>query len=141
MIVWNSFLSYFLLTGDKVKLYTFSILAMALLLRRREIVLQSFNWLSKISTRKLLVSLMGLALLVRMAWIVWSPHTQPAAGVEDHIILRHARELAAGEGYRSVRGTFTADRPIGYALWLAMFFKIFGENIFLLDIIHVLLGA
>lgn len=79
---------------------------------------------------------------VRLLWILWSQHVPPAPISEDILILTHARDLSSGLGFRSYwTSQPTAFRPIGYPLFLAGIFKLFGEQMFLAELIQVIFNV
>ncbi len=141
MIIWNAFLNYFVMPGEKVKIIVLCILILSLIMRRREVIRGVYEQLQKIPTRTLLLVLFSLAFLLRLGWVLWSPHTAPSAGTEDMIMLRHARDLASGRGYLTSEGAFSADRPIGYPIFLAFVFKMFGENIGLVEFLQIVFSV
>jgi 4-amino-4-deoxy-L-arabinose transferase-like glycosyltransferase len=141
VIIWDAFYTYFLMTGERVKLFAFLILVTAFFLRKNKTAASIISSIGQIQPHLMISFILLVAVSLRVGWILWSPHIGPSAGTEDYIMLRHARELAAGQGYISTAGEFSADRPIGHALWLALIFKLFGENIWLIESLQVLFSA
>jgi len=81
-----------------------------------------------------------LSCIIRIAWIVYYP-TNPYA---DSIwYFRNASELAAGQGfvYSIESHKPLAAWPVGYPVFLALFYLITGPSIFIAKILNVLLSV
>ncbi len=152
MIAWNAFMDYFIFGGKAVKINLTLILSLALILKNLTVFQTVCYRISQISTKKLILLILAIAFLARLGWVFWSPHAAPSPGTEDLYMLRHAHNLAHGKGYlESARNlsaettqsspVYASDRPIGYALWLATIFKLFGEHIWLVEFTQVLFGT
>lgn len=139
MILWNAFYEYFLRKGATVRSITVVIFFTLFLLRQFGIIEKCKNLFVKISSQKWLFLILILGFALRLAWVLWSPYSPPAAGTEDMIMINHARDLVGGKGYIGPEGAPSANRPIGYALLLAGIFKFFGENLDLVAIMNVFL--
>lgn len=138
MIVWGALRDYFLLTAENLKIAVLSILVFALIFRRTSLIKNVYQRLARINPRAGIFAILAVAFLLRLGWIIWSPHAAPSAGTEDMVMIQHARDLAEGHGYRTLDGAFSADRPIGFALWLSLFFRTLGENLFIVELVQVL---
>lgn len=138
MIAWNAFVDYFVDPGEKVKTAIIVITVLAVIFRNKLFVQKVFNFLKSIGENKLLLAVILIGFALRLGWILWSPHIEPSANTEDYKILYHARNIAAGEGVHHLDGRPTAVRPIGYSLFLAGFFKVFGERMLLVEFLQVL---
>ncbi|MBI3307213.1 MAG: glycosyltransferase family 39 protein [Candidatus Omnitrophica bacterium] len=141
MIIWDAFLQYFVMTAERIKIITLIILALMFLLKTIPPLRQFIETLKRIPPKILLFVILVAAFVLRLGWVIWSPHVAPSAGTEDMIMLQHARDLAEGRGYRNVEGAFNADRPVGYALLLAFFIKLFGSNLFPMELLHVVFAV
>ena len=139
MILWNAFYKYFLHSGAAVRSITAGILLGFFLLRQFGIIEKSKGFFLKISPRTWLFFILFIGFALRLAWVLWSPYSPPAAGTEDTFMINHARDLANGKGYITAEGVPSANRPIGYALVLAVIFKFFGENLDLVAVINLFL--
>ncbi|OGW87400.1 MAG: hypothetical protein A3C35_03560 [Omnitrophica bacterium RIFCSPHIGHO2_02_FULL_46_11] len=139
MILWNAFYEYFLTKGETVRTIAVGILLGFFFFRRFGIIEKYKKYFLKISPRKWLILILFLGFVLRLAWVIWSPYSPPAAGTEDTFMIDHARDLASGKGYITAEGVPSANRPIGYALLLAGIFKLFGENLDLVAIMNVFL--
>lgn len=137
MILWNAFNDYFLRKGNTPKLIMLGILAGLFLLHRFGVIERCKAIITKVPSRQWLFLVLILGFTLRIAWVAWSPYSPPAAGTEDYIMIRHGHELATGKGYITTEGEPSADRPIGYALFLAGIFKIFGENLDVVALINI----
>jgi 4-amino-4-deoxy-L-arabinose transferase-like glycosyltransferase len=83
-------------------------------------------------------AILALALLLRVAWAV----AVPVAPVSDgRVYDRHARELAAGQGYRAEDGKPTAYWPVGTAFLYAVPYRAFGERYAPVVALNVVLGV
>src|SRR5690242_9774898 len=68
---------------------------------------------------KPLTTVLGVALGLRVAWVVWV-HRDPATFGDPFIYLNTARGIAQGDGYHVLFSKLpTAFHPIGYPGWLA----------------------
>jgi 4-amino-4-deoxy-L-arabinose transferase-like glycosyltransferase len=72
---------------------------------------------------------MALALVIRVAVVVATPHYAPSYDARDYV--RHAESIAAGHGFPSSyldpNGGPTAYRPPGFPYFLAAIFKLAGD--------------
>lgn len=141
MIAWGAFAEYFIEAGEKAKIGVGVIFLLALLLRGRNMVRRLYEGLSRIPTKTFLSMILSTAFLLRLGWVIWSPHVAPSAATEDMIMLRLARDLAAGQGYRNPSGDYTAERPIGYPVLLSLLFRLLGERIWLIEMLQVTAGV
>ena len=141
MIIWDTFSQYFLNTAQTYKIIVVVVIAVAILLQRTAMVQKSYEWISKQDTRKLLWVILIIAFILRIVWVLWSPQTDPSAGTEDTKILKHATDLAAGNGYIDKQGNPIARRPFAYPLFLAFLFKLFGKQIWLVEMLQVFFGV
>lgn len=137
MIAWNAFLEYFVNAGENPKFIVLVIVAAGLIMRWLKVNHRIYFFLENQSSKSVLWLILGIGFILRLLWILWSPHMPPSAGTEDKIILRHAHELASGQGYLTADGHYSADRPIGYALVLALLFRCFGENPYSRELLHL----
>ena len=138
MILWNAFYKYFIDTHSKPKLIALAILAVLFVLKRFGIIEKCARWCRSIPTKVWLWSVLAVGGLLRLLWVVWSPYSPPAAGTEDYIMIRHGRELAEGAGYITTDGAPSADRPVAFALLLALLFKLFGVNLDIVAAVNLL---
>lgn len=141
MIAWNAFFTYILKPTTNIKVIVVTILLTAIFVRRNRRVDEVYRHLQKLPITYCLLIVLTGAFLMRLAWMLWSPHIPPAPITEELIILEHARDLAAGEGFKTRLGEWSALRPIGYPLFLAGIFKLVGENLFIPKMINVLSGT
>ena len=139
MILWNAFLEYFLRKGASVRFITVGLLIGFFLLRRFGIIEKCRGFFIRMNSKKWLFLILILGFALRIAWVVWSPYSPPAAGTEDGIMIRHAHELNKGMGYITPEGLPSASRPVGYAFLLAGVFKVFGENLDAVAMMNVFL--
>jgi 4-amino-4-deoxy-L-arabinose transferase-like glycosyltransferase len=79
------------------------------------------------------------ALAVRGLALIWLP--QPPMPGDGPNYVRLASALAAGQGYVSVEGAPTAERPPLYPLLLAMVFRVLGERLGAVYAVQVVLDA
>lgn len=140
MIVWNSFLKYFVFPALNAKLLVAVLIVVLLYLRNRDRSIRLLSFAQHSRTKILLALIIG-GLALRLFWIYWSPHTAPSAATEDSIVLKHARDLAEGRGYISLQGDYTAIRPVAYPFLLSILFRFTGENIRLIEILQVLFST
>ena len=138
MILWNAFYEYFIHKGSKPKMIALGILAVLFLLRRFGVIEKLRNVFSRIPKKLWLLSILLLGGALRLFWVLGSPYSPPAAGTEDYIMIRHGRELAEGAGYITATGIPSADRPVGFALLLAVLFKFFGVNLDVVSLVNIL---
>lgn len=141
MIAWDAFFTYMFKPAENIKVITFLILLAAILLRRTRTFRGFFDYVYGASYDNALFVILTLAFLLRLGWVMWSPHIPPAAITEDAYILRHATEIASGDGFISLEGHYTARRPIGYPLFLAMVMKLFGKDLFVAELFQVGFGV
>jgi 4-amino-4-deoxy-L-arabinose transferase-like glycosyltransferase len=139
VILWDAFYQYFLRAGAAPRAIAAGILIGFFVIYRLGIIKKCRQYLSKIPPKKWLLLILILGFALRLAWVVWSPYSPPAAGTEDMIMINHARDLVDGKGYIGPSGTPSANRPIGYALLLAGIFKLFGENLDVVALMNVFL--
>lgn len=89
---------------------------------------------------KLVVGLLlvtGLAFLLRLTWNL-TVHTYPISDFAWY--HERAVGLIQGEGY-SVHGRPTAYWPIGYPLFLAMLYKVFGPHFYVAKAFNIMMGS
>ena len=141
MIAWNAFITYIFTPAENIKVIAFLILLAALLLRRTRTLRGFFDYIYGASYDNALFVILIAAFLLRLGWVMWSPHVPPAAITEDAYILRHATEIANGDGFISLEGHYTARRPIGYPLFLAILIKLFGNDLFVPQLFQVGFGV
>ena len=68
---------------------------------------------------KPLWAVLGVALVVRLAWVLWVQRDPPNFG-DPFIYINAARGIAEGDGYHVLFWKIpTAFHPIGYPGWLA----------------------
>ncbi len=142
MVALNALFTYILKPTSDVKAVIALILLISLLVRRTQGVGQLYLKLKKIPVGISLTIILSFSFLLRLFWIFWSPHVPPAQISEDYLILNHAQDLAAGLGFRSAwTREFTAFRPIGYPLFLAFLFKLFGTNLVIAELFQAVFGV
>jgi len=141
LIAWQSIYQYLLKPTINLKIIAVSVLVLGFWLRQRQTTVRFYERLHQLSLWPFLLFVLMLAFSTRLFWVSWSQHIPPASIVEDKLILEHAQDLAAGRGYVTEDGAPTALRPIGYPLFVASLFRVFGESMPLMEWIHVLLGV
>ncbi len=141
MIAWDAFFTYIFKPAENIKVIVLLILLAAILLRRTRTLRGFFDYIYGASYTNAIFVILTLAFLLRLGWVMWSPHVPPAAITEDAYILRHASELANGDGFISLEGHYTARRPIGYPLFLAILIKLFGTDLFVAELFQVGFGV
>ena len=87
-------------------------------------------------SRTVLFWILLIAFASRLGWTLWSPHTPPSAHTEDKIILDLAHNLVAGKGFVGEEGKAMATRPFVYPLFLSFVFRVFGEKIWLIELLR-----
>jgi 4-amino-4-deoxy-L-arabinose transferase-like glycosyltransferase len=86
----------------------------------------------------LLVTILLLAFILRLAWVLAVP-TRPIS--DFHEFHRLAISLIDGQGYVSTSGEPTAYRPPGYPIFLTGIYSIFGVSDLAARLVNVLLGV
>jgi 4-amino-4-deoxy-L-arabinose transferase-like glycosyltransferase len=81
--------------------------------------------------------ILSLAFLLRMLWILYAPYEPTSDGLAYHQL---AVSLAAGHGF-SFGDQPTAFWPVGYPLFLSLFYKLFGFSWLIGQILNVCLGV
>ena len=138
MIALNSFIKYILNPASNIKIILLVFLSLSFFIRKVELKNKIYRILSKIPVKTWLIIILTLSFIIRLFWILWSQHVPPAPISEDILIFNHAKDLAAGNGFRSLwTGEPTAFRPIGYPLFLAGVFKLFGPQLAIAEFIQV----
>ena len=138
MIAWNAFYHYLLLPGAAAKTVTVALVFLGFCFRRSPWAQEAYRYILRIPTQPFLIGLLVFAGFIRLIWILWSPHIPPAAATEDWVILRHAKELASGYGFRNLEGEYTAVRPIGYALFLSLFYRLMEDPVLLITLFQII---
>lgn len=92
----------------------------------------------------LLFLLLGLGL--RLGWVLQSSHVTKDYWAQQHMvesdwINRQAIDLTEGIWFRGVDGQPSGRRPIGYPMFLAIFYKLFGSNIWVAHLLNLTLFA
>ena len=141
MIAWNAFYTYMLKPATNVKLIVALTLLAGLFFRRTETARAFHSSLQQLSARRLILGVLSLALVLRLFWVLWSPHVPPAPITEDAVIWQHALNLAHGVGFKDSLGEYTAGRPIGYPLFLSFLIRIFGPHLLVPELFQVLFGV
>lgn len=140
MSAFETFMKCFWEPALKIKLLTAIFITGALFFRGKWPTLKALKPLSRPVLLRLLFSILFLAFILRFAWIVWSPHTHPSGIAEDGRILIHAADLAAGKGFIGLEnGQPTAIRPFGYPLFLSLIFRLFGQNMWMVEGLQIFL--
>ncbi len=96
------------------------------------------------STKTALILILLLGLFARIFWLNFSSHeTKSAWGspnlAENDLINIYAIDITNGKWFLDQDGTPSGRRPIGYPLFLALFYKIFGPNLWVADTVNLLL--
>ena len=95
-------------------------------------------WPRKNSATTWLILILGLALVIRVGWVLVS-QTTPAS--EASVYDRLAWSLASDRQYISEDGAPTAFRPVGYPAFLAAVYTVFGRSWLAGGIANALLGT
>lgn len=88
-----------------------------------------------IPKRALLIAILLLGLFLRIGWLNYSAHTPMTEWKTDHMLENdwinvHAIELAEhGTWFHGPSGLPSGRRPIGYPMFLALFYKILGPHL------------
>ena len=141
MIAWNAFVEYLLKPATNIKVFVLIILVSALFVRRKKGLGNFLDSFQEATMGKALFAILGIAFLLRLGWVLWSPHVPPSPITEDAYIWRHANELAAGVGFKSPLGAYTARRPIGYPFFLSLLIRLFGPEMFIAELFQVGFGV
>lgn len=129
-----------ILPAEASKVFFAILLILGFFFRKKNISAQVYHFLEK-HHRALLLGTIITGFALRLLWIWWSPYSPPAAHTEDHYILHHARDLAEGRGYVNAHGQLTAQRPIGYPIFLSLLFRLWGENLGYIQIVQAVLAV
>jgi len=137
MIAWDSFFTYILKPTINLKIIVGLILICAFFIRRSDILERAYRALRKVPLRPAIFTAIALAFLMRLSWVLWSPHIPPASISEDAQIWRHALDLSQGLGFKTVLGEYTAWRPIGYPFFLSLLIRLFGPELYVAELFQV----
>jgi|GEM_PF-6681769 len=141
MNLWVAFLNYYVSPALGVKIFFLSSIVLLLLFCRSSYGAAAVEFLDAKDRRWIIVLLILLGVTLRFAWLLWTPYVPGAAHTEDTIMLRHAHELAAGQGFIDSTGASTAGRPVGYPFLLSLIIPASGHiNLFYLGLLHILLA-
>ncbi len=94
-------------------------------------------WQTFLGTKFGLLLIVILAILLRLAWIIFIPRDIAFDGLAYHAL---GSNMAAGLGY-SQDGLAQAFWPPGYSLFLADVYLIFGESVIAVKLIQTFLGG
>jgi 4-amino-4-deoxy-L-arabinose transferase-like glycosyltransferase len=104
------------------------------------------RWFNRLTPQRLLWAIVGIALLLRVIWVLMAPRVDPF--LRDNPLYGDATgynilavNLTRGLGLTWDGVTPTAVRPPGYPVFLAMIYLIFGENYAFVRLAQALLGA
>lgn len=93
-----------------------------------------------------LVFILVLGISLRLFWLAFSSHQPDRSweeaknqGQEIDLINIHAIELTKGIWFENPDGTPSARRPIGYPVFLGLFYKLFGAKIEVAWVAHLFL--
>ena len=122
------------------KFTTFFLILIAVVLLGKHFL----KWRSPFSNRTLFVAILLLGLFLRIGWLCYSSHTtlthwSPKTQQENDLINIHAIELTQGIWFHDADGIPSGRRPIGYPLFLALFYKIFGPHLLVAWIVNLFL--
>src|SRR3989338_6447358 len=81
-----------------------------------------------------LLGILILGLLLRLAWLALSPNhpfmTRLEGAPNDNDLINiHAVDITKGIWFENADGTASGRRPIGYPIFLALFYGIFGPHV------------
>ena len=100
-------------------------------------------WKSSWNPQRALICIFLLGIILRVAWILYSPH-QPQMiwglqVIENDLINLNALDILKGIWFVGADGLPYGRRPIGYPLFLAVIYKVSGPSIGAIWAVHVFL--
>jgi 4-amino-4-deoxy-L-arabinose transferase-like glycosyltransferase len=88
-------------------------------------------------TKRGFYGILGVAFLLRLLWIFWSPAI-PASDAATYDLV--AQRLVAGEGY-VLRGQLSAYWPVGYPAFLAAIYRLAGHDLLVVKLLQAVLSV
>lgn len=134
----RSFMPFTVLTL-RASFLSFGLVGIGLLLflfLRTKVLKDAFKRLVSVKELNFLLLFLGLALVLRIAWIILIPTQLYADWKYYDKIAYHMSQVWSYEE----NGIPTAYWPIGYPLFLAIIYRIFGHSYFMVGVINVLLS-
>lgn len=142
MKLWTDFLYYYVKPAWGIKIFfLISVVFLYLFFKTAYGAAVASAWNSK-NRRRIIISLVFLGVFLRFVWLIWTPYAPGAAHTEDVIMLRHAHQIATGQGFIDSAGASTAGRPVGYPFLLSLLEPASGNiNLFYLGLLNILLAG
>ncbi|MGH7847221.1 MAG: ArnT family glycosyltransferase [Candidatus Binatia bacterium] len=93
--------------------------------------------LFRAGTKRGFYGILGIAFLLRLLWIFWSPAV-PTSDAATYDLV--AQRLVAGEGY-VLRGQLSAYWPVGYPAFLAAVYMLAGHELLVVKLLQAVLSV